>query len=50
MKRAATLLGLVLVLGLSLVAAGCGGDEEETTGGETTAATTGALRAGGAGT
>ncbi|HWH06321.1 MAG TPA: ABC transporter substrate-binding protein, partial [Gaiellaceae bacterium] len=40
MKRAATLLGLVLVLGLSLVAAGCGGDEDETTGGETTAAAT----------
>ena len=40
MKRAATLLGLVLVLGLSLVAAGCGGDDDEETGGDTTAATT----------
>jgi branched-chain amino acid transport system substrate-binding protein len=41
MKRAATLLGLVLVLGLSLVAAGCGGDEDETTtSGDTTASTT----------
>ena len=40
MRRAATLLSLVLVLGLSLVAAGCGGDDEETTGGDTTAATT----------
>jgi len=42
MKRAAILLGLVLVLGLSLLAAGCGGDDDEdaTGGGETTAATT----------
>ena len=40
MKRAATLLGLVLVLGLSLVAAGCGGDDDEETTGGTTAATT----------
>lgn len=40
MKRAATLLSLVLVLGLSLVAAGCGGDDDDETTGETTAATT----------
>ncbi len=41
MRRAATLMSLVLVLGLSLVAAGCGGDDDdETTGGETTAAET----------
>ena len=44
MRRAATLLSLALVLGLSLVAAGCGGDDDdgEASGGETTvAATTG---------
>ena len=44
MKRAATLLSLALVLGLSLVAAGCGGDDDDgdAGGGETTvAATTG---------
>ena len=44
MRRAATLLSLALVLGLSLVAAGCGGDDDdgEAGGGETTvAATTG---------
>ncbi|HUP32311.1 MAG TPA: branched-chain amino acid ABC transporter substrate-binding protein, partial [Gaiellaceae bacterium] len=40
MKRAGTLLGLVLVLGLSLLAAGCGGDDDDEAGGETTAATT----------
>ena len=39
MRRAATLLGLVLVLGLSLVAAGCGGDDDDEAG-DTTAATT----------
>lgn len=38
MKRAATLLGLTLVLGLSLLAAGCGGGDDEA--GETAAATT----------
>ncbi|HUH15206.1 MAG TPA: ABC transporter substrate-binding protein, partial [Gaiellaceae bacterium] len=40
MKRAGTLLGLVLVLGLSLLAAGCGGDDDESADGGTTAATT----------
>lgn len=41
MRRAAILASLALVLGLSLVVAGCGGDDEETAGGgETTAATT----------
>jgi branched-chain amino acid transport system substrate-binding protein len=40
MRRAATLMSLVLVLGLSLVAAGCGGDDDETTGAGTTAAET----------
>ncbi|MDQ3066793.1 MAG: branched-chain amino acid ABC transporter substrate-binding protein [Actinomycetota bacterium] len=39
MKRAATLLGLMLVLGLSLLAAGCGGDDDDAAG-DTTAATT----------
>jgi branched-chain amino acid transport system substrate-binding protein len=36
MRRAATLLSLALVLGLSLVAAGCGGDDDDEAGGETT--------------
>ena len=39
MKRAATLLGLVLVLGASVLAAGCGGDDDEAANGETTEAT-----------
>jgi len=40
MKRAGTLLGLVLVLGLSLLAAGCGGDDDDDAASDTTAATT----------
>ncbi|HET9508873.1 MAG TPA: branched-chain amino acid ABC transporter substrate-binding protein [Gaiellaceae bacterium] len=40
MRRAATLLSLALVLGLSLVAAGCGGDDDDEAGGETTTAAT----------
>ena len=39
MRRAATLLSLALVLGLSLVAAGCGGDDDDEAGGETTTTT-----------
>jgi branched-chain amino acid transport system substrate-binding protein len=40
MRRAATLVGLALVLGLSLVAAGCGGDDDDEAGGDTTTAAT----------
>ena len=40
MRRAATLLSLALVLGLSLVAAGCGGDDDDEAGGDTTTAAT----------